>query len=304
MSATSAPPTPVSVSDTVVAAFARDGFVTTSRVYTPDEVAAMRSTVHAAVAARQAGTVDVGDRHIGPTSDRYTEQFVQCLNLWEDNATVEDIVRDERLAATAAALLGGAQAVRVFQDQALFKPPGAAPTYAHQDVAYWPMATAECVTAWIPLSPHGSTRASGAMGYVPGSHRAGVCSFQDIAHVSDTEVLEANEHALLHRSEWGDDAGVAYVETDVGSVVWHHGLTVHRALGNVSNTPREVYTVVYVKDGVARGSVLSGRSNVPHFVTDGPDDAVVTVGAPLASRRMPVVYRHPGPGPRTNHARL
>ena len=276
---------------TLTAEFANRGYVVTPNLFTVVDVSVMRTTVAAAVHARTTGTAPVGDRHIGPTTMRYTEQFTQCLNLWEDHPDVERIVRDPRLTTIAARLLG-TDRVRVFQDQALFKAPGGAPTYAHQDVAYWPMATAECVTAWIPLSPTGSTYDTGAMGYVAGSHLSDHCEFADIAHVDDHKQLEAHEAALLAHPAWRG-ASPTYVEADVGSVVWHHGRTVHRALPNVSAGPREVFTVVYFADGVVRGSVLPRASNVPHFVTDGPSGERVAVGQPLASSRMPIVYQTP-----------
>lgn len=287
--------TPAVAAATTTTEFANRGYVVVPDTFTKADVAAMRTTVAAAVHARTTGTSPVGDRHIGPTTIRYAEQFTQCLNLWEDHPDVERIVRDPRLAATAAKLLG-VDCVRVFQDQALFKASGGAPTYAHQDVAYWPMATAECVTAWIPLSPTGSTHDTGAMGYVAGSHRSGHCAFADIAHVDDQAQLEADEAALLAHPAWRG-ASPTYVEAEVGSVVWHHGRTVHRALPNVSDGPREVFTVVYFADGVVRGSVLPRASNVPHFVTDGPPTERVAVGQPLASARMPVVYDGKGHTP-------
>lgn len=276
-------------SHTQIAEFKDRGYVVTPHLFAASDVAAMRSTVAEAVHARTTGAAPVGDRHIGPTTARYAEQFTQCLNLWEDEPNVERIVRDPRLTVTAARLLD-TDRVRVFQDQALFKAPGSAPTYAHQDVAYWPMATAECVTAWIPLSPTGSTCDTGAMGYVAGSHLSDHCEFADIAHVDDQKQLEAHEAALLAHPVWRG-ASPTYVEADVGSVVWHHGLTVHRALPNVSAGPREVFTVVYFADGVVRGSVLPRASNVPHFVTDGPSGERVAVGQSLASSRMPIVYQ-------------
>ena len=284
------------VAATTITEFVDRGYVIVPDTFTKADVAAMRATIAAAVHARTIGTAPVGDRHIGPTTTRYAEQFTQCLNLWEDHPHLESIMRDPRLAATAAKLLG-VDCVRVFQDQALFKASGGAPTYAHQDIAYWPMASAECVTAWIPLSPTGSTLDTGAMGYVAGSHRSGHCAFADIAHVDDQAQLEANEAALLAHPAWRGESPT-YVEADVGSVVWHHGRTVHRALPNISGGPREVFTIVYFADGIVRGSVLPGASNVPHFVTDSPPSERVAVGQPLASARMPVVYEKGNTPPR------
>jgi ectoine hydroxylase-related dioxygenase (phytanoyl-CoA dioxygenase family) len=80
-----------------------------------------------------------------------------------------------------------------------------------------------------------------------------------------------------------------YVETDPGTVIWHNGLTVHRALANTSGHPRKVFTIVYFADGVKRGSLLSAQADVPHFVTDDMTQTIAT-GEPLASTRMPIVY--------------
>lgn len=289
-------------SPATVARFHDAGFVAVPDVFTSVELATLRVGVKAAVDRIALAPAIAGDRHVGPTSDRYTEQFRQCLNLWEDGnghgcdhnerprgyrvlRTPYDAVFDPRLAATAAALLG-VPAVRIWQDQALFKPPGGSPTYAHQDCAYWPMASATCVTAWIPLAPTGSTRATGAMGYVHGSHRADACFFADIARVNDVETLEANERRLLARPEW-NGAPCTYVDADPGTVVFHHGRTVHRALPNTSDEVREVFTVVYMADGVVRGSTLSALDDVPHFVADTPR---VPVGTRLVSPRMPIAY--------------
>ena len=264
-----------------------NGFVVTPQIFAKDEIDSVRTVIQRAVHSRLTGSAPVKDRHIGLVTDRYAEQFTQCLNLWEDHTDVAEIVQDLRLTKIAATLLD-ASTVRLWQDQALFKPSGGAPTYAHQDNAYWPMDTARCVTAWIPLSSEHSSLNTGAMGYVPGSHLAGSCYFQDIAHIDETQLLEANESTFLARPDWQGHKPV-YVETDPGTVIWHNGLTVHRALANTSGHPREVFTVVYFADGVKRGSLLSSRADVPHFVTDDTNQRIAT-GEPLASTRMPIVY--------------
>ena len=74
------------------------------------------------------------------------------------------------IAETAARLLG-VGAVRLWHDQALYKEPGGRETDPHQDQPYWPIVETNTITAWIPFD--GSTLESGAMGYLPGSHRLG-----------------------------------------------------------------------------------------------------------------------------------
>lgn len=269
--------------------FAHQGFVATTNVFTPQQIERMRADIQQAVHSRQSGLSPIEDRHIGTTTEAYTQQFTQCLNLWEDHASIEAIVRNPALTTIAADLLG-THRVRVFQDQALFKGPHGSPTYTHQDLAYWPMASSQCLTAWIPLSPTGSTLQRGAMGYLAGSHQSGNCLFADIAHIEDEGELKANEMAFLNHPDWSHKS-MTYVEASVGTVIWHHGLTVHRALPNLTDDTREVFTVVYFADGILRGSMRQDVENVPHFVTDGlSSDEVVRPGEPLASARMPLVY--------------
>src|SRR6516164_605771 len=71
-----------------------------------------------------------------------------------------------------------APAVRLWHDQALYKEAGGRETDAHQDQPYWPMNETDTVTAWVPLVDVDDEL--GCMGYVPGSHRAGLRKFVNI----------------------------------------------------------------------------------------------------------------------------
>jgi len=65
---------------------------------------------------------------------------------------VAALVRNPRLAATAAALLG-APRLRLYQDCAFVKRPGFGATNWHSDLRMAPLDTNAFVTAWIPLRP-------------------------------------------------------------------------------------------------------------------------------------------------------
>jgi hypothetical protein len=65
---------------------------------------------------------------------------------------VAALVRDPRLAATAAALLG-APRLRLYQDCTFVKRPGFGATNWHSDLRMAPLDTNAFVTAWIPLRP-------------------------------------------------------------------------------------------------------------------------------------------------------
>jgi ectoine hydroxylase-related dioxygenase (phytanoyl-CoA dioxygenase family) len=247
--------------------FGDQGFVVVPDLLTPDELDLYGRLVEAAVAARKADE----DRPLEART-RYEQSFVQCQNLWEDFPEVRSLTFHPRIARAAAVLLG-ADAVRLWHDQALIKEPGGRETDAHQDQAYWPIAEPRTVTAWVPFQ--GSTLASGCMGYVPGSHRLGMRAFVNI--------FRGEPEDLLARPELTGREPV-FVEVPAGSVAFHHGLTAHLAKPNTTDRPRSVHTMIYFADGCTRGS------DDPHPAVDR---AGITVGAPIASDVTPIAWPRP-----------
>ena len=171
--------------------FARDGFVVVPDLLTTDELVRFGAAVDEGVARRS--------RHDARTvaeKSRYEQSFIQCQNLWEDCDEVRPLTFHPLIAETAARLLGVA-AVRIWHDQALYKEAGGRETDPHQDQPYWPIVETNTITAWIPFD--GSTLESGAMGYLPGSHRLGVREFVDIFTGSGDDPLARDELAGIER---------------------------------------------------------------------------------------------------------
>jgi ectoine hydroxylase-related dioxygenase (phytanoyl-CoA dioxygenase family) len=255
----------VVVSPALVDAFARDGFVVVDGLLTDDELATYERHVTAAVARRaRADTRALADR------SAYEQSFRQCINLWEDTPEVRPLTFHLRLGEAAAALLQ-VDAVRLWHDQALYKEAGGRATDAHQDHPYWPIAEVDTITAWVPF--HGSTIASGAMGYLPGSHRVGVRTFVDIFNAGDASGLMDQPAIRAIDPVW--------VEVPRGSVAFHHGLTVHMARPNTTSHDRAVHTVIYFADGCTR------RNAMFHLSVDRDG---IDVGAPIAGPCTPVVW--------------
>jgi ectoine hydroxylase-related dioxygenase (phytanoyl-CoA dioxygenase family) len=84
----------------------------------------------------------------------------------------------------------------------------------------------------------------GAMAYVPGSHKAGRLKVVDITHT--TEPYEILDDPAIGGTQ------PVWVEAPAGSVIWHHGLTVHQAAPNTRTETRRVFTVVYLAAGYRR----------------------------------------------------
>lgn len=245
--------------------FDDNGFVVVPDLFTDAELTAAQVAVDQAVANRTSeDTRTLADKN------RYERSFIQCMRLWEDHTDVRDFTFHPGLCQAAAELLH-VPSVRLWQDQALYKEPGGEATTAHQDQTFWPIGRAPLISAWIPFD--GSRLESGAMAYVPGSHKAGRLKVVDITHESEPyDIL--NDPAL-------NGAQPKWVEAPKGSVVFHHGLTVHLAAANTTSDVRRVMTMVYFADGTKR------LQNWPVF---GPDRDGVKVGEPIEGPGMPVAW--------------
>jgi ectoine hydroxylase-related dioxygenase (phytanoyl-CoA dioxygenase family) len=256
------------VDDALVEAFDRDGFVVVPDLLTADELAHYEPLVSEAVARRTAHDT----RPLAELS-RYEQSFRQCQNLWEDTPGVRPLTFHPRIGAAAAALLG-VRAVRLWHDQALYKEAGGRPTDPHQDQPYWPIAETDTITAWVPLE--GSTLAAGAMGYVAGSHKAGLRKFVNIFFGDEPYDLLADP-AL---------GGVAptFVEVPAGGVAFHHGLTAHLAGPNNTDRTRRVHTMIYFADGCTRGA--------PHPHPSVDRDGI-EVGQVIDGAVTPIVWPRP-----------
>lgn len=267
--------------------FRRDGFVVTKGVFDPGELQALAEPIDTEVQARAAS-----DTRLVEDKTPYEQSFIQCMRLWETSEGAREFSFHPRLASIAATLLG-VDELLLWQDQALYKEPGGRQTTAHQDQVFWPIDhEAPLISAWIPFD--GSTIESGAMAYVPGSHQAGPLRPVDITH--RTEPYEVVNDPALNGAE------PQWVEAPAGSVVWHHGLTVHQAAANNTDRLRRVFTVVYLaagvkrtkpwklmpldRDGIEVGDVIAGPGLPPVWPTPSPlPEPPAQIGVPTGPQQ-------------------
>ncbi|GAB3488229.1 phytanoyl-CoA dioxygenase family protein [Nocardiopsis coralliicola] len=243
-------------------AFARDGFAHVRGALDPADLAAVEGDITDAVLSRDPRTADPAAR------DTLQRAFIQVGNVWRFSQGARDLVFSQRLARIAAELMGSS-AVRLYFDQALYKPPGGAITPWHADQYYWPLAGDGVCTAWIPLQD--TPLEMGPLSFARGSHTR--------AFGRDLPISEDSERAL---SEDLERAGLPTVQEPyaLGDVSFHLGWTFHRAGPNESDVPRRVQTVVFldadlkVADAIAeheraqRDILMPGTE--PGTVPDGP----------------------------------
>jgi hypothetical protein len=254
--------------------YKRDGFVHAESLIPPSELAVLAKAVDEAVDRRK-----VHDTRTLDEKTPYEQSFIQCQYLWEDFPGIRGLTFHAALGEALGALLGATK-VRLWHDQALYKEAGGRETEAHQDHAYWPIAEEDTITAWIPLVE--VDEATGCMGYVPGSHRAGL-EFVDIFRTPGAGA------DLMQRRQ----AEAVFVPAAPGDVLFHHGRTIHMAKPNRSDHMRRVYTAIYFKDGCTR----SGDRRHPSVDRDS-----IPQGGKIGGAATPVVWpleggRFPEPAP-------
>lgn len=169
----------------------------------------------------------------------YQKAFLQIMNLWTKSPVVKELVFSKRLARIAAELMG-CRGARLYHDQALYKEPGGGITPWHADQFYWPLATDNTVTVWIPLQA--TPLELGPLAFSKGSQRYNVGRDLEISDDSEQKISKA----LLEQGLPLDEAPF-----DLGEVSYHRGWTFHRAGPNRAQRPREVMTIIYF-DAAAR----------------------------------------------------
>ena len=227
---------PIRLSKEMVASYELSGYLLTPDVLSQEEIENYGAAVDAEVGVRT-----FKDKRSVSEKSLYEQSFIQCMRLWESSEEIRPLSCNSSLAGIAAQLMQ-VDSVRMWQDQALYKEPGGLEKTPHQDQTFWPIGDEPLVSAWIPFED--VTLQNGAMAYVPGSHKAGRLKVVDITNSTDPYKI-LNDSALRGRMP-------EYVEARAGSVIWHHGLTVHQAARNKSKKVRRVFTVVYISSNAKR----------------------------------------------------
>lgn len=215
----------------MTAEFQRDGHALVRDLVPREEIDAWRPGIERVVTAI-AQSHDTQGR-----IDDYSRLFTQVTNIWRLDDAMRRIVFDRRFAEAAARLLD-VPSVRLYHDQALFKPPGGDRTPWHQDRYYWPLDTDRSVTMWLPLAD--VDESMGPMIFASGSHLAG-----DLGDLAISEETDRRLTALIRERGWQ----VWSEPLRAGDATFHAGGTLHSAGANRSTRTRAVLTVIYFADG-------------------------------------------------------
>jgi ectoine hydroxylase-related dioxygenase (phytanoyl-CoA dioxygenase family) len=212
-----------------IAEYQKNGFIKLKNVLSPQVLAHYGREISAKVQELNVLKTPMEQRNT------YQKAFLQVSNIWTHSDVVKEFVFSKRLGRIATRLMR-CRGVRMYHDQALYKEPGGGITPWHADQYYWPLATDNTTTAWIPLQA--TPLELGPLAMSAGSQRFNAVG-RDL-EISDESEVKLSK-ALL-------ESGLPLNETpfDLGEVSFHMGWTFHRAGPNKSNRPREVMTIIYV----------------------------------------------------------
>ena len=219
--------------------FIRDGYLAVENVFSETDLIPIRQRVDALIADPEHPPEGVKVSREGNTAA--DKNSTEALNddvrgaafLVRFAPFFQDVARHPPLLECARGLLG--PRVKVFRDQVLFKPPGGQAKPPHQDQSYFRVIPEDgLITAWVARDD--STVDNGCMCYVPGSHKHGVFP-----------VGKDPDRPVHHIPQTGDLALADHVSCPVsaGSVIFHHGCTLHHSDENRSDRWRKAIIFHY-----------------------------------------------------------
>ncbi len=226
-----------------IAQYQQQGFLVIENFLSPVELENWRTSTQEAVDQRLEAEAANGG---GDSESYYKRVFTQCLKLAETHEGMHKIMHDPELGKLAGTL-AGVNGIRIWHDQALFKPPYGNPTAWHLDNPYWSFSSRQAISIWVALDD--ATYQNGCMYYVPGT--------QKTARYDNARIGVNLADLFKIYPEWVGIETIA-CPCPAGSAVLHNGLTAHGAGANMTPRPRRAMTCAYMPDG----STFNGTQNV------------------------------------------
>jgi phytanoyl-CoA hydroxylase len=243
--------------------YRENGFIVIDNFFDANELEKWRTVTQTAVNERLAGTRGWSAlNNQEKADDFYANVFIQCVRLADSSEPMRDLIYDPRIGKLACEL-EGIDGVRVWHDQALFKPAFGNPTGYHLDNPYWSFSSHHATSIWLALDD--ATLENGCMWYLPGTHK--------LADPTKNSGIGVNLGDLFKfYPDWKKIAPMP-APAKAGSAVFHNGLVAHGAGANMTNRPRRAMTCGFMPDG----STFNGTRNIlpeEYFKTLKPGDVL------------------------------
>jgi non-heme Fe2+,alpha-ketoglutarate-dependent halogenase len=229
-----------------VARYGRDGYVFPYQVLGAGEIADLR------------GRIEAFERTLGgplPKELRHKPHLY--------SKSIDDVIRRPEILDRVESLLG--PDIFCWESVLFIKEPRD-PAFIswHQDVAYWGLEPYEVLTAWVALSP--STRASGCMRVLPGSHIGEIAPHKDT--FAPNNMLSRGQEMQVEV----DEAKTVDIVLQPGEMSLHHVKIAHGSDPNTADDRRIGLAIRYIpgyvrqvigKDDTA--TLVRGTDRFGHF---------------------------------------
>ncbi len=212
--------------------FQRDGFAVISSLFGVQEIQALRQELDRYI-SRELPRLPADAAFYEDKADPGTLFRLEKLSWY--NPVMRDLLWGDKLMSLAGDVLGDEP---VPQNMMLFAKPArvGSPTPPHQDSYYWMIDPIDAgTTFWLPLEA--VDEANGCVRYVPGSHKLGMRPHGPSKQFGFS----------LGLLDFGDDdlRQEVAAPVQVGDMIAHSGLCIHRADANRSQRGRWALGMVY-----------------------------------------------------------
>ncbi len=230
-----------------VASYHENGYVAGPKVLADDQIETLRQRFDDIINHRIENYPEELRAQVPPETGAFAG--VKIVNLLRHDSVFRDVLlNNQAISNLAHDLMPGP--VRVWQDQAITKPPHDAGACLgwHQDYAYndqiKPM---DWLTCWIAIDD--AFEANGCMKMIPKSHRWSLRYHRDDVDTNGTEWL-------LHHEDIpkGSDLTQAIIEVKAGHCHFHHCKTFHASYGNTTEFSRRSYIPIFIPDNTVKAS--------------------------------------------------
>jgi len=226
--------------------FNRDGYLAPIRIFSAEEIGAIRRFFE-----------DLLARALAAGGDSYS---ISTAHL--RSGRVYDLLTEPRIVACVRDLLG--DDVIGWGAHFFCKMPGDGKRVSwHQDASYWPLSPSKTVTVWLAIDDADIENA--CMRFIPGSHWLGHLTHR----LSETDEANVLNQTVPDAEKLGEPVNI---ELKAGEISIHSDLLLHGSEANRSTRRRCGLTLRYCPAEVraelgwnAKGVVVSGRDESGHW---------------------------------------
>lgn len=258
------------LSDEQIQFFCENGYLAGIRILDDGQVEELREQLKELMNPASEGHHLFYEYHSNESLDPAKVLF-HALGAWRIKPGFHDILWHPAFVVPASQLLGGA--VRFWHDQLFCKPAHHGGVVAwHQDYSYWTRTTPlQHLTCWIGLDD--STRESGCVQYVPGSHL-----WPDLPITGLTGEMDAIQTVLTEEQK--ELFNPVAIELKKGECSFHHARLIHGSYANTTDRPRRATVINVFRDGVMSNSNEPPLAGLP----------VISKGEKMGGQFFPLLF--------------